>query len=774
MLNPKRILLPAAMLLFVCAHAQKRTISGVIRMQKSGETVIGATILVAEIKTAGAISNEYGFYALTLPQGSYHLEITQAGAAKKIVPLSLGKDTLVNIMLDERSSSLQEVTVTAKSNARSLSNPQMGVEQLNIKDISHIPVLLGERDVLKTIQLLPGVKSAGDGNSGFYVRGGNTDQNLILLDEAVVYSASHLLGFFSTFNSDAIKDVTVYKGNNPAQYGGRLSSVLDIKMNDGNNQRTSVSGGIGLISSKLNVEGPIQKDKSSFLISARRTYIDVFLKLAPDTATRNNSLYFYDLNAKANYRLSNKDRIYLSGYFGRDKLGFGNTFGIGWGNATATLRWNHVLNSKLFSNTSFIYSKYNYKININSGANDFAITSQIRDWNVKQEFQLYASEKHNWRFGVNSVYHTIVPGDVSAGENSSINTSEQQRRYAWENAAFLSDNWKTSARINITYGIRLTAFSILGKGDYYHFDAGGNIVDTMHYSSGQFVKTYINPEPRLAMSYRLNEVSSLKVSYARNVQNLHLISNSASSNPTDKWVPSSNIIKPETADQGALGYYLNFSGNLYEFSTEVYYKNMQHQIDYRDGANVNTNQPIETQLLYGKGRAYGAEFFLKKKYGRFNGWIGYTLSKSEKQIDGINDNRWYPARQDRRHDVSVVGIYQLNKKWTLSGTWVYYTGDAVSFPSGKYRVDEQVVFYYTERNGYRMPDYHRLDLSATIKLRDDKKLQSEFSFGVYNAYGRRNAYSIYFRQSENDPSRTEAVKVSLFTFVPSVSYNFKF
>lgn len=759
---------------FATAQAQeKHVISGNITAQKTGESLIGATIKVSNQRT-GTTSNEYGFFSLTLPKGNYVLEISAVGLARKTLEVSLDKDVKLNIALEQESASLEEVTVTAAARGRSLSSPQMGLEKLTIQETKNIPMLLGERDVLKTIQLLPGIKSAGEGNSGFFVRGGAADQNLILLDEAPVYNASHLLGFFSTFNSDAIKDIAVYKGGMPAQYGGRLSSVLDIKMNDGNNQDYSVSGGVGLISAKLNVEGPIQKDVSSFVVSGRRTYADMFLKLSHDTAVKNSRLYFYDLNAKMNYKLGEKDRLYVSGYFGRDYMKYQNRFGINWGNGTGTLRWNHVFNSKLFSNTSLIFSNYDYKIFVNIGANNFNIFSQIRDWNLKQEFQWYLNSRNTIRMGVNSIYHTIRPGEITSSESSSINDQFLQRRYSWENSAWVSNNWKATDDLNFSYGLRATAFSVLGGGDFYNINADGKVIDTMHYKSGDFVKTYFNLEPRLAASYQLNNSASIKASYVRNVQNLHLISNSTTSTPTDKWVASTNIIKPEISDQVSIGYYKNLANNQYELTVEAYYKTMQNQIDYRDGANVYGNDAIETQLLYGKGRAYGIEWLFKKKAGRFTGWVSYTLSKTERKIDGINNNNWYNARQDRTHDVAIVAMYKLNKKWTLSANWIFYTGDAVTFPSGKYRVDDQVVFYYTERNGYRMPNYHRLDLGATLLLKQKKKFSSELAFSLFNAYGRENAYTITFREAKNDPSRTEAVRVALFKMIPSVSYNFKF
>jgi hypothetical protein len=762
------------MFAFMQGYSQEKfTVSGTVRVQRTGETIIGASVKAGD---AGTFSNDYGFYSISLPAGKYTFEVSAVGMLVHAQSIELNKNIALNIALEEEPKTLDNITITATSKARSLSSPQMGIERLSTKEIKNIPVLLGERDVLKTVQLLPGIKAAGEGNSGFFVRGGAADQNLILLDEATVYNASHLLGFFSTFNSDAIKDVTVYKGGMPAQYGGRLSSVLDIKMNDGNNQDYNVSGGIGLISAKLNVEGPIQKDKSSFLITGRRTYADMFLKLSRDSALRNNTLYFYDLNAKLNYNIGDKDRLYLSGYFGKDVLAAGQTFGLDWGNATGTLRWNHIFSNKLFSNTSFIFSNYNYNISIRSGANEFDIFSQIRDLNLKQEFQWYVNNKNNIRFGFNSVHHTIRPGEVRPSSGgSSINLSLLQKRYSWENALYFTNTWKATRRINLTYGLRLTSFSILGEGDFYNIDNEGSVTDTLSYAKGTFIKTYINPEPRVAASYQLNETSSVKASYVRNVQNLHLISNSTTSSPTDKWVASTNIIKPEISDLFAVGYYKNFLENNYELTLETYYKTMQNQIDYRDGANVFINSDaIETQLLFGKGRAYGIELQFKKKAGKLTGWLSYTLSKTEKQINGINNNEWYNARQDRTHDLALVVSYQLSKKWTVSANWIYYTGNAVTFPAGKYHVNDQTYFYYTSRNAYRMPSYHRLDLGATWVLKQRKRFSSELSFSLYNAYGRENAYTISFRESEDNPGKTEAVQLALFKYIPSVSYNFKF
>ncbi|MDR3653908.1 MAG: TonB-dependent receptor [Paludibacter sp.] len=750
---------------------QHYTISGYIRDAKTGEDMIGATVSIKELPGKGSVANAYGYYSITLPSGNYQITAQFTGYTPQIQKIDLNKSQKIDFQLTEQANELKEVVVSSQRRNENITKLEMGVQKLDTKDLKNIPVLFGEKDVLKTIQLLPGIQSAGEGSSGFNVRGGTTDQNLILLDEATVYNASHLMGFFSVFNSDAIKDISVYKGNEPAEYGGRLSSVLDIKMNDGNDKKFGVSGGIGLISSRLTLEGPLVKDKGSFIISARRTYADVFLGLSKDTTINKAKLYFYDLNAKANYRIDDKNRIFLSGYLGQDVLGLSNTFGINWGNSTATIRWNHLFSDQLFSNTSLIFSNYNYKININNGI-EMNIISQIQDYSLKQDFQLFAGTNSVLKFGINSAIHHIIPGIITA--SSSVNLKSLTNKHAWENALYISHQYKFSTKFSVEYGARLSSFSLIGPGNYYTYDSEGNAVDTATYKTGQFVKTYIYIEPRATFNYVLNPKSSIKASYARNVQNLHLISNSTSGNPTDLWIPSSNNVKPEVADQVSLGYYRNFFDNQYEFFSEIYYKNLQNQIDYKNGAELNFNENVESQLLTGVGRAYGLEVFLKKKYGRFNGWISYTLSRTERKFDLINNGNYYPAKQDRTHDVSIVGMYDLNKRWTFSATWVYNTGNAVTFPTGKYQIDGKTMFYYSNRNANRMPAYHRLDLGATWIIKKTKDFESSWTFSLYNAYGHENAYMITFRDDPNDATKTQAVQTTLFKIVPSFSYNFKF
>ncbi|KFC20628.1 TonB-dependent receptor domain-containing protein [Chryseobacterium sp. FH1] len=753
---------------------QNFSVSGTIKDQRNGELLIGVAVKVAEDPTISITANEYGFYSLSLPKGSYTLMISNPGFKDFQQIINVEENLKLNISLsqeeEEKTSNIDEVVISAVKKDKNLSTAQMGTETLSIKQIEKLPVLFGEKDVMKTIQLLPGVKSNGEGSSGFSVRGGATDQNLILLDEAPVYNASHLLGFFSTFNSDALKDASIIKGNSPAQYGGRLSSVLDVKMKDGNNKDYNVTGGIGLISSRLSVEGPIQKEKSSFIVSGRRTYADVFLKATDDF--KDSKLYFYDLNLKANYQINDNNRLYLSGYFGRDVLGLGDTFSTDWGNTTATLRWNSIINSKLFSNTSFIYSNYNYNVALSSNDNTFGLDSQIEDWNLKHDFTWFAGNKHSVRFGLQSIYHTISPSSASG---TSVSSFPRNPRYSWENAFYINDDFKATDKLTINYGLRLSMFSVLG-GDTFNTYENGTIIDSEFLEKGKFGKTYVNLEPRITANYRINEVSSVKGGFSRNTQNLHLLSNSGSGNPTDQWIGSSYTVKPEISDQISAGYSRNFNNNNYELNAEIYYKSMQNQIDYKNGAQItfDTASDVESELLFGKGRAYGLELIAKKKSGKLTGWISYTLSKTERKINGINDDEWYNARQDKTHDLSVVATYELNPKWSLSGLFLYSTGNAVTFPTGKYELNGQTVFQFSNRNADRMPAYHRMDINATYEPVSNKRFKGSWSFGVYNIYGRQNAYTINFEDNPDNPGTTRAMQTSLFRWVPNITYNFKF
>ncbi len=769
----KNFLLFFLLLITVNIYSNTRhTLSGTISDASTGESMIGASITVKELPGTGVTTNGYGYFSLTVPDGNYTFIISYLGYKTIVAELKMNANKLQNFKLEPDARQLDDVEITAVRKNNNITSSEIGMEKIEMKEISKIPVIFGEADIMKTLKLMPGIKSVGEGSGGMYVRGGNNSQNLILLDEATVYNADHLLGFFSTFNSDAIKDIQMFKGTAPAEYGGRISSVLDIKMNDGNNQDLHVGGGIGLISSRLNIEGPIIKNKASFLVTARRTYADLFLKLSPDTLIKNNQLYFYDLNAKVNYIIDDKNRLYLSGYFGRDVFDFNNRFGINWGNKTATLRWNHIWNDKLFSNTSVIYSDYDYKIGIQMNF-DFSLKSVIRDWNFKHEFQYFANSKNTITFGINSVYHNIIPGQLEVNSDSTINPVQLQEKQSLDNAIYISNVWKPFYALNINYGLRFSTYHLFGPGDFYTYN-NGEVSSTTTYGKGEIVKSYYNIEPRLNIAYIMNDQNSFKASYTRFTQNLHLISNSTSSLPTDIWISSSNNVKPEIGDQVSLGYFTNFNKDKYQLSGEIYYRWMQNQLDLRNGADINANEHIEGELLFGKGRAYGAELLLRKKYGKLTGWIAYTYSKTERLIDGINNNNWYPAKQDITHDVSIVAVYDLNKKWSFSASWVYNTGNAVTFPSGKYLINGNVEYYYTERNGYRMPDYHRLDVGATWMLKKTKKSESSLNFSVYNAYGHKNPFSIDFEQDENDPAKTNAVMTYLFTYVPSVTYNFKF
>ena len=746
---------------------EKTTVNGTVKDKMNGESIMGAVIKVDQLANVVVTSNEYGFFAISLPKGKYDLRISYVGYEEKRIPITLNEPMSIPIFLESKNQ-LVEVVVESKRKDDNLMKAQMGTETLNMKSISRVPVLFGEKDVLKTIQLLPGVKSAGEGNSGFYVRGGAADQNLILLDEAPVYNASHLLGFFSTFNSDAIKDATLIKGNGPAQYGGRLSSVLDVKMKEGNNKNYIVNGGVGLISSRLSIEGPIQEDKSSFILSGRRTYADIFVKA--NEKFKDNILYFYDFNAKANYKIDDKNRIYFSGYFGRDELGLGTSFGINWGNKTGTIRWNRVMSNKLFLNTSFIYSDYNYDVSLKNGETKFNVNSNIKDVNVKQDYTYYFNPKNTIRFGFNTILHTITPSIFSGTVNNSVN---KVGRNGLENAIYFNNNFKANQQFTLDYGLRVSAYTLMG-GDVYNIYNGDEKTSSILLQKNAFGKTYLNLEPRITGNYRINELSSVKLAYARNVQHLHLLSNATASSPSDQWIGNSYNIKPELADQTSIGYARNFNNNTYEVGAELYYKKMQNQLDYKDGTNINTIADVESALLYGIGRAYGFELLAKKKMGIVSGWISYTLSKAERKIEGINEGEWYNAKQDRTHDISIVSIVELNSKWSVSGVFVYYTGDAVTFPTGKYSFEGQTIYQYAKRNANRMPTYHRLDLSVTYENRNKNKRETSWNFSLYNVYGRENAYRINFQDDPLDKTKTQIIQTSLFRWVPSITYNFKF
>jgi hypothetical protein len=764
------------LLLFACIVSrsqEKYILSGSIRDAASGEDLIGATISVEGLPNTGTVTNSYGFYSITLEKNNYTLLVRYVGYEPQILRIKLDGHQKLDFEMNEQSLEIGSIVVTGERADRNISSVEMGSVKMVPKQIENIPVIFGERDILKTVQLTPGVKSAGEGNSGFYVRGGGIDQNLILLDEAPVYSSSHLLGFFSVFNSEAIKEASLMKGSIPSEYGGRAASVFDIKMKDGNLKEYEWNGNVGLISSSLTVEGPIVEDKSSFIVSGRRTYADMFLVFSKDEDLKNSSLYFYDLNLKANYKLNDNNRIFLSGYFGRDNFKYSDEFGFDWGNKTGTLRWNHNFGSRLFSNTSLIVSNYSYVINIFSDY-DVTVRSQINDWNLKQDFTYYANARNTLKYGVNMIYHNILPGKFSVPQGSIYNPTEISERKAIEWAAYVSNSQNISEKLKFYYGLRLALFSNIGPGEFYEFEKNGELTNTIRKESFEFVKTQGGLEPRLGISYLIDSKSSLKTSYNRIYQFLHLLSNTTTTTPTDLWLPSSDNVKPQVSDQISLGYFRNFKENEFESSLEIYYKDLKNQIDYKDGAELVFNSTVEAELVFGRGWAYGAEVLVKRNYGRLNGWVSYTWAKTMRQFDEINQGNPFPARQDRTHDISIVGMYDIGKKLKFSATWVFYTGNAVTFPSGKYEIDGRVVGYYTERNGYRMPNYHRLDVGLTWQRKKTEKFESSWNFSVYNAYARENAYYIDFRESETNPGETEAVQVSLFKIVPSVSYRFKF
>ncbi len=755
------------------SFSQNSTISGTIKDGENGEDLFEALIIVKGVPNTGAKTNAYGFFSLTLPNGSYTLVFRSPGYESKELPIELTENQRIDVELLTLSSikEIEEIQVTAVKENDNITKSGMAVTTLSPKDIETIPVIFGEKDIVKTLQLTPGVKAAGEGNAGFYVRGGAADQNLVLIDEAPVYNASHLLGFFSVFNSDAIKDVSLYKSGIPAEYGGRASSVMDVRMKEGNNKKFGASGGIGLISSRLTVEGPIVKDKGSFIISGRRSYLDLFLKASKDKDLKNTSLYFYDLNLKANYKLSDKDRLFLSGYFGRDNFSFSDIFGFKWGNATSTLRWNRIVSEKLFSNTSLIFSNFNYSFRIGSGDDSFGVNSAIQDWNLKQDFNYYANRNNSLKFGANVIYHTFKPGTLTSSA-SAFNEIKLANQYALELGVYAQNDQKIGEWFSIMYGIRYSGFNYMGKGTAYEYDKDGNKTGETAYGDFKTIRYHHFLEPRASMSFILSEKNSIKLAYNRNSQFLHQLSNSTTSSPTDIWVPSTNNVKPQIADQVALGYYRNFKENMFALTTEVYYKHLSNQIDYRNGASLFLNEEIEGGLVYGKGRAYGLEVQLEKKKGKFTGWISYTLARSLRSFDQIDGGKEFSARQDRIHDIAVVAMYRVSQKIALSSSFIYYTGDAVTFPSGKYQIDGTVIPYYTERNGYRMPDYHRLDLGLTVYFKERPKFEHNLNISIYNAYARENAYTITFEEDEQQPGKTKAIQTTLFRIVPSITYNF--
>jgi len=779
--------------LFLLASSQffaqeKFTISGNITDAKTGEDLMGVNIYLKAQPQKGTTSNYYGFYSLTLPKGNYEIVFDFLGYQSQTQNIKLNKNIALNIKLEPENESLEAVVITGKNQKRNVRSTEIGTHRIHVKAIENLPVLFGEKDILKTIQLLPGVKPAGEGQAGFYVRGGNIDENLILLDEAPVYNASHVLGFFSVFNSDVLRDVKLYKGHIPARFGSRLSSVLEIKMKEGNNRELHGQGGIGLISSRLTLEAPIVKDKSSFILSGRRTYVDVLIKsISQDNDVDNTQFYFYDLNVKANWKFDDKNRLFLSGYFGRDVFGYKDNYeeeatqsSFTWGNKTTSLRFNHVFNNRLFSNSTFIFSDYNYHIKLEDkgySAYFFDLGAGIQDFSLKNDFNYYLNDKNKMNFGWEITHHKLIPSTFESSQtDEELDELKLDSRYTFENSIYVSNEQEFNRKIKIYYGLRFTDFAHLGGSKFTKYDEEGNTEFTKEYGRWEIVKNFFKISPRISMSYVLNKDSSIKLSFSKTHQFLHLMSNSSASNPTDVWMPSGLNIPPQTSYQSSAGYFNNLKNGLYEFSAEIYYRTMKNVVDYRTGTQVTLNPEVEKDLVYGQGKAYGLELLLRKKEGKFTGWISYTLSRSLKQFDEINQGKWFPATQDRIHDISIVANYKISKRTHLGAVFVYYTGNAVTFPAGFYQINSWEYPYFTERNGGRMPDYHRLDISITRFNKPEKKFRSNWNFSVYNAYGRMNPYLIYFEEEwDNSESyRLTPRQITLFKWVPSITYNFNF
>lgn len=767
---------------------EKYTLQGIVRDAANNESLFGVNVLFPELGI-GSVTNEYGFYSVQVPEGKHQLQVSFLGYALINREIDISGDTSLDFSLTEISESLEEVVITDNQGRVNISKPQMSVNTLEIATVQKLPVVFGEVDILKSLLLLPGVSNAGEGSSGFNVRGGAADQNLVLLDEATVYNASHLFGLISVFNPDAIKNLKLYKGGIPANYGGRVSSVLDIYQKDGNSREFKATGGIGLISSRLLAEGPVIKDKASFLIGGRSSYAHLFLKLTDNP----NSAYFYDLNTKLNFQLDERNRLLFSGYFGRDIFNINESFNNEYGNAVFNLRWNHLLNNQIFTNLSVIYSDYYYGLTLDFVG--FNWNSGIRNLNLKYDLDHYLSEDLTLNYGIQSTYYSFNSGEIEPNSpDSGINPFVLTKKYAFESSVYFSAEHSLLKNLNAEYGIRYSSFSRLGQelnlyendqpvsyneefGIYQEADPIG----TSELSKSKVEKFFGNFEPRLSLAYTIDEDQSVKASYNRMSQYLHLITNTSSPTPLDVWAPSGKYIKPQLLDQVALGYFRNFADDTYSVEIEGFAKELKNRVDYIDGANLIANNAIEQVILPGRARAFGLELLLRKNLGSFTGWIAYTLSRSEQQISGrneaepgINNGEWYPTAYDKTHDLSVTGTYELNDKWSFSSNFIYQSGLPTTYPTGMYQFEDLTIPVYANRNSSRLPAYHRLDLSATYTPKPFKKgYQSSWNFGIYNLYARKNAVSLNFRRNE-DTGNNEAVRLSLFGIIPSVTYNFKF
>jgi len=773
--------------LFLCfsiaLSGQSRfSVSGFVRDSLSQETLIGASLT---LKGQGINTNAYGFFSLSLPAGEHVLVVSYVGYAPRELSIRLFGDLRQDVTLQPIGSLSQEIVVSSRKRDANVRDAQMGKIDLPMSKIRSLPVIFGEIDPLKTLQLLPGITTAGEGNSGIYVRGGGPDQNLIMLDDAVVYNTGHLFGFFSVFNGDAIKNTSIFKGGMPAQYGGRLSSVLDISMKDGNMRDFSMEGGIGTIASRFSVQGPLQRDKASFIVSGRRTYIDLLAKpfISKKSQFYGSGYYFYDMNVKVNWKMTEKDRFYLSGYFGRDVFDFVNSrrsfdIDIPWGNTTMTARWNHIFSPRMFSNTTLVYNDYNFSFGAKQNDFQIKLRSGIRDYTLKTDFDFYPVTGHRIKYGGQFTFHRFTPSVVSGRQDTTVfSPNNAQLKYAAETAVYLQDDWDLGERLKLNAGIRWSSFTQVGPYRRYATDVAGNRTDSNTYARLEPVRTYHGLEPRLTARYSLGEMSSLKASAARNFQYIHLVSNSGTTLPTDVWVPSTYRVRPQISWQYALGYYQNLREDMYETSVEVYYKTMDNQIEYREGYTPSTRD-TEEEFVFGKGWSYGAEFLVDKRRGRLTGWIGYTLAWTWRKFPDLNLGNRFPAKYDRRHDLSVVGVYELSKRWKLSGSFVYATGNATTLPERFYIIEGVLTQEYSNINQYRLKPYHRLDLSATLipQRKNPKKWKGEWVFSVYNTYSRLNPYFLFFEQTGSPFEgnlKVQAKQVSLFPVIPSVTWNVK-